>query len=528
MIAQIAQAKTQMETTEIHLQGLNYKSADREAPVGICRELENLHPTGDPTSLVWQPIVDKVSQFFIVGNLPNHFAFQAEGFYPLIDGYHWKRANKPSLFVFIVHHLVNNEDWLCASQIDASGNVMGSRSITSQQAYYKMPHSNANNVTFAQMGDQLIICIARNNRPFELLQMIDLEEGTVCLPYNLPPCPLPEVQHNGTETEHNEFVGLIGFIFAWELFDGTICRPSNVKFFTGSDNLGSIIVQMKAQTSLAAQWKSTVRGIAVFMTDAFTEKTYDKEGKEQGKKTAPIDNFAENAVFKRIGVLEKIFESDQEIKIDFTKDDYAANSIVLDEDILTTGSVVPSTIFSYNRQLILGDVQIDYPLPLNLDGNISSDPTDPTTPKPTRKVTNLSIAVSKDPTDESFKNKSVIQWERPSDSIGVNIERKVIVFGERVTSGGGKTFTAYLFFDGATYTINTTAAFPSFDYINVKTDYGQNEITDTVLFDPPKVPYSDYAIWNIRQAVIIYAIQPVYADGSVGDFVYTDKTDRLQ
>jgi hypothetical protein len=420
-----------MNVEKIHIQGLNYSVSDRQAAPGVCRELENLFPSGHIDTPVWDPVHNSDQFYKIEGSDAWPFNSPAPVvIYPIKDAYPWKRANRSSMLIYLRSDPINGIDCLCGRQIDSNNNIVVS---INEEIFYSFPHTESNDLSFAQISDQLFICISRGGTPFELLQLIESESGTICLPYNIPSPPSVDLYFKAVKGKVNHFSGTTGFLCAWELFDGTIVKPTQEMIIESKGDTGGLMTVKVYKTALEAKWKNIIRGVAVFMTDAFTEAVIDVENAVIGKKQSAIENYLENAVFKKIGLLENIFDTEQELSVELTRDDFIIISDLYDEDNLNNDIVLPNIVSSYNAKLLLADVGVQYSKPAEVDGFVT--PPNQDGQVIIRNVIELRIEMSKDPLDHRFRNKSILSWINPKDALSVTIERGIVIYEVFVNFG---------------------------------------------------------------------------------------------
>lgn len=420
-----------MNIEKVHIQGLNYSISDRQAAPGVCRELENLFPSGMIDAPVWNPAHDAGEYYKVEGSDAWPFNSPAPVVvYPIKDAYPWKRANRSSMLIYLRSDPINGYDYLCGRQIDSNNNIIDS---VNEEIFYSFPHTESNDLSFAQISDQLYVCISRGGQPFELLQLMESENGTICLPYNLPSPPSVDVYFKAVKDKTNHFTGITGFLCAWELFDGTIVKPTQEMIIESKGDTGGLMTVKVYKTALNVKWKNIIRGVAVFMTDAFTEAILDVDDAVKGKKQTATENYLENAVFKKIGTLENIFDADQELSVELTRDDFIIISDLYDEDNLNNDIVLPNIVSSYNAKLLLADVGVQYSKPAEVDGFVT--PPDQDGQIIHRNIIELKIEMSKDPVDYRFRNKSVLSWINPKDAVSVIIERVYSVYEVFVNFG---------------------------------------------------------------------------------------------
>lgn len=382
-----------MDSKRIYLQGLDYRTDDRETQPGVCRVLEDLYPTGDRENPSWVPVVDN-----------KVFYQDSEG--DVVGVYMWYRSNAPTVIVYLLHSAPDGnpvDDRIVTRQVDNSGQPVAEKETlcTLKGA------APGRELNYAQMGDSLVIGIT-NDSVMEGLYVASLADAdtntgaiTRCIPFNLPPIPRMKLPASYTSVlegvSYDHYVdGFFGFRFGWELVDGTIVRVSSVQvrrgkygvigdlsegirrtgtsrgsngevsfilpavrdnniFFPTPD--GCSIMEVLDEYHPVYPYRDIIKGIAVLISEP----------------RGSLDAVLQDAVYFKFGMIPNIFgEGTKSLSVQFKADELVTLPI-FEEDALTAHDIYAATVASYNKMLLLANVGYDYQLPFNPNGEQSTE-----------------------------------------------------------------------------------------------------------------------------------------------------------
>ncbi|GEM_PF-6933387 len=463
-----------MQTVRGYIQGLDYRSNDNEAPLGVCRELVNLYPYGDIDKPQWKP------------------AMQAQEFlsldHEIIDAAIWNLTNHNPYLVYVMRNSSVGRDELYLRELDPQGNIL----LKKDPVYCTSVCGSHNDreCQFTQISDVMIVSLKRQDTAegfFELRMVAGVPAMT---PFNLPNLPkietTPTFRYNeGSESAPLYNVHYFGFRYAYELNDGSYVRLSNVVITessykkirstdqdaneetrvrstygprkTGSergripeiiksdedfDVIGLVYFQGAASwilkgsrsrgrrdettpqyvckvhtpTGLGSEYQGIIRGVAVFISEP---------------KLSPEEVVAD-AVFYKYGVIEGIFDPStgtKDLKIDFVDTDLMTYPL-LEEDNLMAHSIYPGVIGTYNKMLLMGGVTIDFTEPFSLDGIIGATDTTPEfVYRPVTNITLSDVIIEYDDETYTLTGDSNVTWDNPQHANKAVIEGRLSWIG---------------------------------------------------------------------------------------------------
>lgn len=357
-----------MENQRLYLQGLDYRSNDREAPPGVCRVLSDLYPAGDTERPSWAPV-------------SNRELFYEDPAGKILGVYLWARTNARTTIVYLLHSAPNGnpvDDTIVMRDVDANIVPVGD----SRVLYTLKDYRDAREISFAQIGDTLIMSIVDGETLDELIVASTSGLDTICSPYNLPDTPrvLPPDSYQASKIlwPSAVLVGYyFGFRFGWELIDGTIAKISGVSIRMANREFAGSVTVTTSKMTVSPELNATQEAATFFGDSSFCrlgeELPADHPYKDVIKGIAilisepklTIEDVLENAVYYRYGTITDVFGTNPPaVNVKFLIDDLITLP-VFEEDALTSHDVYAATIASYNKMLLLAGVAYDYQLPKN-------------------------------------------------------------------------------------------------------------------------------------------------------------------
>lgn len=348
-----------MEQARIHLQGLNYRTSDRDVTPGMCRTLHNLYPRGSPEATTWLPV-----------NQPTVFHTPPGGtkYTPMLDFFVWHRANLPSYLVYLMQGNVDpgvgypNDELRMMRLTDVSGDTTGPAVESDKLLFSLTGVNNERQAFFAQIGDNLVISILNGETSEELLIAFASEGVTYCSPYNLPELPVLSITLLGNITFKIES-GVFAYRYGYELNDGSVVRLSAPKigplvatpvFSTGARFAISVPV-------VDLTLRKLVKGVAVYVTPMVPVPDVTQVQIIQ-------DKVFKESLYYYIGVVKNVWQIGTEDVFYKQDNDELLTLPLLDEDNLASHRILGAVPFSYNKLLLLGDAAYDFVLPARADG----------------------------------------------------------------------------------------------------------------------------------------------------------------
>jgi len=366
-----------MQKATVHIQGLNYRFDDRDAPDGVCRGLSNLYPVGNPKAPHWQP-VKSASEYYRFQDINLNRSFD------IIDGYVYQRANANNLLLYI-RESGRGEYVLAYKTLDSVGAITSDAEVVLFNLETK---SSAIDVQFEQIGEQVTVCVTVNEEPFELLTVmtakgqvrayssvcpvqtpelrveqnvgmfIDEEQWSFFDLYSKKGSPSNYARSNGASwwsesitdakplviKDNNFWV----FKYGLELNDGTTVNVRHTSIMAvhyyerASRNGESVNHTLFATTSFlfshgaissSPEWADRIKGIVIFASDEVGYKKFYR---------LPLN--PQNLYLK-------------------SHDEFLAEELFDADNLQANNSIKCSTIASYNKQLLLGGAEYHVPQP---------------------------------------------------------------------------------------------------------------------------------------------------------------------
>jgi hypothetical protein len=304
----------------IHLKGLNLRDGDDYAPIGVCRQLMNIFPSGEKEKPIWNPV--KQSTLYMANVL-----------YPFV----WHRTNLASCIIF--KRNVSGNDWILLQEINSTGNPTGG-----VQSLQNLGTANTNReLRYAQIGDLLIITSVIAQVPEKIWQLNNTGGQTACLPYNLPDLPAVNIYDSQVGT----LSGLYGLCYAWLLNDGSYAKFSRIQLIevsTARLNIELLTPKLVGTDN----WNNQISGIIVFISENATkiEDIFDKTFHE---------------ILSMTNIWKEVTQTHQLATLTA---DNIINLPAMRMDVLLQHSLLASEIFSYNKTLLLGDIKYDFENPI--------------------------------------------------------------------------------------------------------------------------------------------------------------------
>lgn len=320
---------------------LNLAVADEDAPAGTLRQLENLCWIGASD----RPRLSPVELASVEGSASNPI---------LAAHWHVRQQRGP----YSEQSDSGLERWVCVTEagVELIDPANGGRLTT----VYTLPTDTTRRAQFAQLGEALFIATRTGPGQGTPEVVLELRDDTA---FTLEPPALPTVSVTSTggsakastgSTDRLE-AGTYAFRYAWLLEDGTIGPPSaptRLDVGSASDtNVYTLTFTIDSYPeALPGAWAERLEGLVVFVSERQAYET--DEGDTSSAllrpffRAAQIDDTTPGQSTKWGDTSEAITSYDR-----------------LEEGNLLEHRVAAGAIESYNRRLLLGDVEYDFKPP---------------------------------------------------------------------------------------------------------------------------------------------------------------------